>query len=326
MKRVFSGMRPSGQLHIGNYLGALKNWVELQKKYDCFFCIVDYHAITTPFKPAEMKRNILELAKSYLASGIDPKKSVIFIQSDVSEHAELTWILNTITPIGELKRMTQFKEKSKQYPGYINIALLDYPVLMAADILLYKAEIVPVGEDQLQHLELTRTIARRFNKIFGQTFPEPKAILTKAPRVMSLTDPTKKMSKTDGEGIALIDSKETIWKKLSTAVTDPARIKRTDPGEPKKCNIYTLHQSFSSKEELDYVADGCRKAKIGCLECKKILAENIAKELAPFRKKYTELSKNEDLVYKILVDGAKRAKKIASQTLIEVKRKIGLLI
>jgi tryptophanyl-tRNA synthetase len=325
MKRVFSGMRPTGSLHLGNYLGALKNWLKLEKKHDCLFCIVDYHAITTPFEPKEMKKNILELAKNYLAVGLNPKKSIIFVQSDVPEVTELAWILNTITPIGELKRMTQFKEKVKEHPNYVNAGLFNYPVLMAADILLYKAEIVPVGEDQVQHVELTRTIARKFNKMFGFTFPEPKEFLTEAKRIMSLKDPTKKMSKTGDEGIALTDSEEIIWKKISTAVTDPARIRKTDPGEPKRCNLYTLHQYFSSEKEIEYVADGCRKAKIGCLDCKKILAKNIAKELEGFRKKYQELSKNEKYVWQVLKDGAKRAKKIASKTLTEVKKKIGLL-
>jgi len=325
MKRVISGMRPTGELHLGNYLGALKNWLMLQKKYDCLFFIADYHAITTPFKVKEMKKDILKLAKNYLAIGLDPKKSIIFVQSDVPEVTELIWIFNTITPVSELKRMTQFKDKAKEHPEYVNVGLFDYPVLMAADILLYKAELVPVGEDQVQHVELTRTIARKFNNLFGQTFPEPKEILTQAKRVMSLKNPTKKMSKTGDEGIALTDSPEIIWKKLSTAVTDPARIKKTDPGEPKKCNLYNLHQHFSSEKESDYIAKNCRQAKIGCLECKKILAENIAKELALFRKKYFEFSKNENLVYQILADGAQRAKKIALETLNEVKKKIGLL-
>jgi tryptophanyl-tRNA synthetase len=325
MKRIFSGMRPSGQLHLGNYLGALKNWVKLQNEYESIFCIVDYHAITTPYEPKEMKKNIIELAKNYLAAGIDPKKSILFVQSDLPEHTELTWILNSITPLGELNRMTQFKDKSKQNPESVNIGLLDYPVLMAADVLLYKAEAVPVGEDQIQHIELTRTLARKFNNAYGQTFPEPKTILTEAKRIMSLSSPDKKMSKTGDDGIALTDSPETIWKKISTAITDESRKKRTDKGEPNKCNLYSLHQIFSLEDQIKYVTDGCRSASIGCLDCKKILAENIAKELEPFRKKYEELSKNEDAVWQILEDGAKRAKKIASETLAEVKKKIGLI-
>jgi len=325
MKRIFSGMRPSGELHLGNYLGALKNWVVLQDNYECVFCIVDYHAITTPFEPKEMKKNILHLAKSYLAAGIDPKKSIIFVQSQVPEHTELTWILNSITPLGELNRMTQFKDKSKEQPENINIGLLDYPVLMAADILLYRAEAVPVGEDQVQHVELARTLARKFNNAYGQTFPEPKTILTEAKRIMSLKDPSKKMSKTNDEGIALTDSPEIIWKKLSTAMTDEARKKRTDPGEPKKCNIFNLHELFTDEKIRKEIAQKCRSAEIGCLDCKKILADNIAKELAPFRKKYEELSKNENQVWQILENGAARAKKIASETLVEVKKKIGLI-
>lgn len=325
MKRVFSGMRPSGQLHLGNYLGALKNWVKLQNEAESIFCIVDYHAITTPFEPKEMKKNILEMAKNYLAAGIDPQKSILFVQSAVPEVTELTWILNSLTPIGELNRMTQFKDKSKQHSESTNIGLLDYPVLMAADILLYKAEAVPVGEDQTQHIELTRTLARKFNHAYGQTFPEPKTILTEAKRVMSLKDPSKKMSKTGDEGIALTDSPEIIWKKLSTAMTDPARIKKNDPGEPTKCNIFSLHQLLTDEKTKKEITTKCRQAEIGCLECKKILAENITKELAPFREKYIELSKNEDRVWQILADGAQRAKKIASETLTEVKKKIGLI-
>jgi len=325
MKRIFSGMRPSGQLHLGNYLGALKNWVKLQNEYESIFCIVDYHAITTPFEPKEMRKNILELAKNYLTAGIDPKKSILFVQSQVPEVTELTWILNSITPLGELNRMTQFKDKSKQHSESVNVGLLDYPVLMAADILLYKAEAVPVGEDQVQHVELARTIARKFNNTYGQTFLEPKTILTEAKRIMSLKDPSKKMSKTGDEGIALTDSPEIIWKKLSTAMTDPARKKRTDPGEPKKCNIYSLHGLFSNEKIRKEIADKCHSAEIGCLDCKKILAENIAKELEPFRQKYEELSKKETQVWQILADGATRAKKIASETLAEVKKKIGLI-
>ena len=195
MTKLFSGIQPSGEIHLGNYLGALKNWIKLQKKYDCIFSIVDYHAITVPYSPKTLPENIIETAIILLSIGINPKKSILFVQSTVSEHTELAWILNTITPLGDLKRMTQFKQKAKAHPKAINAGLLNYPILMAADILLYKAEYVPVGEDQLQHLELTRTIARKFNKLFGKTFPEPKPILGKAKRIMSLTNPKNKMSK-----------------------------------------------------------------------------------------------------------------------------------
>jgi len=323
---LFSGIQPTGLTHIGNYFGAIKNWVKLQKKYPSIFCIVDYHAITVPHEPKTMQDKILDLAMDLVSCGIDPEQTILFIQSNVPEVTELTWILNTIMPIGELRRMTQFKDKSQEHQGSVNMGLFGYPILMAADILLYKAEVVPVGEDQLQHLELTREIARKFNKTFGKTFSEPKPILTEGARVMSLTDPTKKMSKSSGPEayIALSDSPELIFKKLSTAVTDPSRKRKIDPGEPNSCNLFTLHQLVSSRKELEYIISGCRKAEIGCLECKKILADNLAKELAPIQKKRKELSKNPEKIKKILAQGANQAKKIARETIIEVKKKIGL--
>ncbi|MGC9049052.1 MAG: tryptophan--tRNA ligase [Patescibacteria group bacterium] len=326
--RLFSGIQPTGLVHLGNYLGAIKNWVSLQNKYESLFCIVDYHAITVPYQPKEMSKKIIDLALDLLACGIDPKKSILFVQSEVPEHTELAWILNTITPIGDLQRMTQFKEKSKEHKDSVNMGLFDYPVLMAADILLYKSEVVPVGEDQLQHLELSREICRRFNRIFGPTFPEPKPILTKAAKIMSLTDPTKKMSKSHGPEsyIALTDSEETINKKLAKAVTDTARKKKTDPGTPEKCNLYSLHQYFSSKKEIDYLNKGCRTAGIGCLECKKILAKNIIKELKPIQKKRTALAENPEKIKKILKNGAIQAKKIAEKNITEIKEKMGLLL
>jgi tryptophanyl-tRNA synthetase len=324
--RLISGIQPTGLTHIGNYLGAIKNWVNLQNKYESFFFIADYHAITIPFQPKEMENRILNTTLDLLACGIDPKKSVLFLQSQIPEHTELAWILNTIVPFADLKRMTQFKEKAKEHPEAINAGLFNYPILMAADILLYKAEVVPVGEDQIQHLELTREIARRFNKIFGETFPEPKPILTKAARIMSLTDPSKKMSKSHGEKsyISLTDSPETIEKKLAVAVTDPARKKRTDPGNPEKCNIFKLHQYFSSAKEINYVANGCKTAGIGCLDCKKILAKNIINELKPIQLKRERLAKDLDKIKKILKIGSKKAKKIAENNLKEIKKKIGL--
>lgn len=326
MFRLFSGIQPSGKIHLGNYLGALKNWVRLQKKYNCIFSIVDYHAITVPYDPKMLSKNIVETAIVLLAIGIDVKKSILFVQSAISEHTELAWLLNTITPIGELKRMTQFKQKAKKYPKAINAGLFNYPILMAADILLYKAKYVPVGEDQLQHLELAREIARKFNKLFGTTFPEPEPILTKGKRIMSLTDPSKKMSKTSANPksyITLFDSPNLIWGKLSTAVTDPARKRKIDPGDPKKCNLFTLHQFFSSKEEIDYIINGCKKAKIGCLDCKRILAKNISKQLLPIQEKIKKYSKNKKLVEKILSDGTKKAKRIARKNLDEIKKKMG---
>jgi len=323
---LFSGIQPTGLLHLGNYFGAVKNWAELQSKYRSLFCLVDYHAITAPYQPKEMPKKILDLAIDLIACGIDPNKSIIFVQSDVKEHTELTWILNTVTPMGELKRMTQFKDKSKEHPENINIGLFDYPILMAADILLYKTGVVPVGEDQLQHLELTRETARRFNKKYGETFPEPKPILTKGSRIMSLTDPNKKMSKSYGQEsyLALSDSKKIIFQKLSTAITDPARKRKIDPGTPKKCNIYSLHQLVSGKKDLDYVIDGCTRAKIGCLECKKLLTKNLFKELSPIQERRKKLEKNPEKIKKILALGAKKAEKIAQETMLEIKKKMGL--
>ena len=324
---LFSGIQPSGLLHIGNYFGAIKNWVKLQKKYNSIFCIADYHSMTVPYDTKKMQKRIIDMVIDLIACGIDPKKSILFVQSDVPEVTELTWILNTITPVGEARRMTQFKEKSKKYSQNVNMGLLDYPVLMASDILLYKAGVVPVGEDQLQHVELTREIVRKFNKRFGKTFVEPKAILSKAFRLKSLNNPDKKMSKSDKPEsyISLSDTKETIWKKLSIAVTDPARQRKTDAGNPKKCNLYYLHQVVSNKKELDYVSNGCLKAKIGCLECKKLLAKNLFKELEPIQEKRKILAKNPEEIKKILFDGANKARKIARKTILEVKEKAGLL-
>jgi len=248
--RVFSGIRPTGELHIGNYLGAIKQWVKLQEENECFFCIVDYHAITTPFKPEEMERNIFDTLIAYLAAGLDPKKCTIFVQSHVKEHTELAWILGTITPLGDLKRMTQFKEKSKKHPEYVNAGLLNYPLLMAADILLYKTDLVPVGKDQVQHVELTREIARRFNKMFGKVFKEPKVLLSEGEKIMSLQNPKKKMSKTDDPKgcILLFDEPEEIEKKIMRAVTDLGKEIKYDPvKKPGISNLLKIYSIFSEK-------------------------------------------------------------------------------
>ncbi len=323
-KRVFSGIQPSGVLHIGNYLGAIRNWVSLLKDFDCIFCIVDLHAITVEYKPEEMQSRILDAAMGYIACGVDPKKCTIFVQSDVPEHAELTWYLNTVIPVAYLERMSQFKEKSQQFRENINMGLLDYPVLQAADILIYKGEAVPVGEDQAQHLELARDIARKFNNMYGDTFPEPQTLLGGGARIMGLDGKTK-MSKTQDNYIAITESPEDVWKKLSIAVTDPARKRRSDRGNPDKCNIFSLHNSFSNKEHLACVSEGCRTAKIGCLDCKKILADNINEELKPIRERHNVLKNDKGKVLKILDDGANRCRKIAHETIMEVKEKMGLL-
>lgn len=322
-ERLFSGIQPTGGLHIGNYFGAIKNWVKLQEKYECIFGIVDYHAITVNYNPEEMRRRILDCAISYLACGIDPEKSTLMLQSLVPEHTELAWILNTVTPLAWLERVPTFKEKVSQNPQNINTGLLDYPVLMAADILLYKSVVVPVGEDQLPHLELTREIARKFNKTFGYTFPEPREITGKGARILGL-DGVNKMSKSLNNCIYLSDSPQVIWEKLSTAVTDTNRKRREDPGNPEVCNLFSMHKLVSKKEEIETVRRGCQRAGIGCLDCKKILAKNMSQELEPIREKQNMLWENLKDVEDIIKEGSNKARMIARQTLKEVKEKIGL--
>lgn len=297
--------------------------IALQDDYTCVYGIVDYHAMTVPFDPGEIDKNIFNCAVDYLAAGIDPEKSMLMLQSTVSEHTELAWILNTITPVSWLLRVPTFKEKRKQNPDYVNMGLLDYPVLMAADIILYKSVVVPVGDDQLPHLELTREIVRRFNGLFGETFPEPKEKLAAISRILGL-DGVNKMSKSLDNCIYLDEEKDVIWKKISTAVTDTDRKKRTDPGNPAVCNIYTLHRMLSSDKEIAYVDKECRAAGIGCLDCKKILLENIDKALQPIRQKQAELRKKKDYIQDVLKDGSKRAKAIAEKTMDEVYSKIGI--
>jgi len=322
-KMVFSGIQPSGRLHIGNYVGAMKNMIALQDEYFCIYGIVDYHAMTVRFDPKEMEMSIFNAAVDYLAAGIDPEKSILMLQSTVSEHTELAWILNTITPISWLSRVPTFKEKSKENPDYVNMGLFDYPALMAADIILYKAHVVPVGDDQVAHLELTREIVRRFNSSFGQTFPEPEAKLGEISRILGL-EGVNKMSKSLGNCIYLDETKEEIWKKLSTAVTDTNRKKRNDPGNPDICNLYTMHKAFSKQEDIEHCAHGCRTAGIGCLDCKKILLDNMYKELEPIQNKQKELRSKKDYIYEVLRNGKKRAKEIAQKTMDEVYEKIGI--
>lgn len=322
--KIFSGMRPTGQLHIGNYLGALKNWVELQKKNDCIFAVVDYHGITTPFDSKTIHEHTMGLILDYLAAGIDPKKSIIIIQSQVPEHTELAWILGTLAPIGELERMTQFKEKAQQHKENINVGLFSYPVLMAADILLYKADTVPVGEDQVQHVELARTLARKFNNNFGETFPLPKSQLLKfGARIMSLNDPSKKMSKTGDESIGLTDSPDVIRNKIKKAVTDSeSEIKHDKKNKPAISNLLNIYHLFSNKS----IAELEKKYKDKTYsEFKKDLAEVIIKGLKSFQEKRKEYKKNPQLVDKILAEGTKKAQKIAKATLKEAKKKIGLI-
>jgi len=322
-KRIFSGIQPSGRLHIGNYVGTMKNMIALQDEYFCIYGIVDYHAMTVRFDPREMEERIFNCAVDYIAAGIDPEKSILMLQSTVSEHTELAWILNTITPISWLLRVPTFKEKRQEHPDYVNMGLLDYPALMAADIIIYKAEAVPVGDDQLPHLELTREIVRRFNSYFGETFPEPEAYLAKVTRILGL-DGVNKMSKSLDNAIYLDETKEEMWKKLSTAVTDTNRKRRTDPGNPAVCNIFTMHKAFSPEKDIEHCANECRTAGIGCLDCKKILLENMCRELEPLQKRQKELRNKKDYIYDVLKDGKHRAKEIAEKTMDEVYEKIGI--
>lgn len=323
MKRIFSGIKPTGDLHLGNYLGAIKNWIPLQNDYDCVWGIVDYHAMTTDYNVADFEEKVFKCACNYLACGLDPNKAILMIQSHVKLHTELTWLLNCLTPISWLERVPTFKEKTQQQPENLNLGLMDYPVLMAADIIIYKAEAVPVGEDQLPHLELAREILRRFNTKFGYTFPEPKDITGKGARVKGL-DGSAKMGKSLDNCIYLNETPEDIWKKLAKAVTDPARIKKTDPGNPEVCNLYSMHKLFSSEQTINDMAEGCRTAGIGCIQCKKCLAENISQEMEPIRTEYNSLLTKPDYVKDILLTGNKKANLIAEETMSEVYEKIGI--
>lgn len=326
MPRIFSGIQPSGELHIGNYLGAVKNWVELQHSYECIFCIVDYHAITVPYDPDDLRRRTTDMAVSLLAAGLDPDKCTVFVQSHVPEHTELAWIFNTVTPIGELERQTQFKDKAQRQESVL-AGLLNYPVLQAADILVYRADAVPVGEDQVQHLELSREIARKWNARFANGahfFPEPKALLTATRRVMGL-DGQAKMSKSLGNSVGLLEPFEAVWEKLRPAVTDPKRVRRTDPGTPEVCNIFHLHKAFNAPETVEHVATMCSTAGWGCIDCKKVLLEGIKRELSPIHERARELRANPNRVRDVLAAGADHCRALARETMGYVKEKMGLV-
>lgn len=335
--RVFSGIQPTNQLHIGNYLGAIKQWVKLQDGNECLFCIVDWHAITVPYQPQEMQKLINEVAAIYLAAGIDPEKSIIFIQSQVKEHAELAWLLNTITPLGDLQRMHQFKEKSKKQAKNLCAGLLNYPVLMAADILLYQTDLVPVGEDQKQHVELAREIARRFNAKFGETFNLPKAFIPKSgSRIMSLTAPDKKMSKSDKpeSRISLFDSPEQIKNKIASATTDSEKeIKYDEKNKPGISNLLTIFSLFSEKPTSPVrnpgFLNGVKEIENdfknkGYAQFKQALSELLIKKLEPFRQKQEELNESPAIIKEVLTNGAFRAKNIAEQTMVLVRKNMGL--
>ena len=320
---IFSGIQPSGELHIGNYLGAIRNWVALQSSYRCFFCIVDYHAITQPFEPDAMGQRVREMAGDLIACGIDPAKSTLFVQSAVREHTELAWALASVTGYGELGRMTQFKDKAEKNPDNINAGLFTYPVLQAADILLYHATKVPVGEDQRQHLELAREIVRRWNARFGETFREPEALYSSTPKILGL-DGQAKMSKSLGNTISLREDDENIWNKLRTAATDPARVRRNDAGDPDKCNVFSLHKFFTTEARQAEVRKGCTSAGIGCIECKKWLLEGIKADFERIRARRTELLAQPGAIDEILADGAQRARAVAAQTVALVRDRLGI--
>ena len=322
MKRLFSGIQPSGELHIGNFLGAIRNWVALQDEFECIYSVVDYHAITQPYEREQMRARVLDAAKWILACGVDPERATLFVQSDVPEHTELAWILGSVTPMGDLQRMTQFKEKSEQHES-VNSGLFTYPVLQAADIVLYKAEVVPVGEDQVQHLELAREIVRHFNHRHGHVFPEPQARIGKARRILGL-DGQHKMSKSRGNTIALSEDAASVMGKLAPAVTDVNRKRLKDPGDPEQCNVFALHGHLSPPEVVDDVANACRTAARGCLDCKKILHSHMMSTLAPIQARAAELDAQPGRVREVLDAGAQRCRAIARETLREVRDRLGL--
>jgi len=321
---IFSGIRPTGDIHLGNYLGAIKQWIDLQENNDCIFCVVDLHAITTPYDVAKLQKQIFELAIDYLAVGLNPEKCILFVQSQVVEHCELAWLLGTITPMGELRRMTQFKDKSKQHPEYVNAGLFNYPLLMAADILLYKTDAVPIGSDQKQHVELTRAIARYFNNQFGPTFKEPKEIFSEGQKIMSLAEPDKKMSKTGNQKgcIGLFEESAAITKKIMSAVTDTGKeIKFDVKKKPGISNLLTIYSLTSGKPIADLQNELEGKSYA---EFKRIVASNLVSYLEPFARRRKEFLTREVYVNDILKRGAARAQTIASATMQEVKKAMGL--
>ncbi len=327
-KRVLSGMRPTGKLHLGNYVGALQNWVGMQDQYECYFCVVDWHALTTDYADtSKVKENSLEVVYDWLAAGLDPERSAIFMQSHVPAHAELHLLLSMITPLGWLERVPTYKEqkeniKDKDLSMY---GFLGYPVLQAADILIYKADVVPVGEDQAAHIELTREIARRFNSFYGASkpvFPEPQTLLTPAAKLPG-TD-GRKMSKSYGNTIMMADPEPVVRQKLKTMVTDPARVRRSDPGNPDVCPVGDLHKIFSSKETLDKVYAGCRSAGIGCIECKGWAADGLVQLLNPMQERRRKYEENPKLAWDILEAGTQRATKTAVETMADVRASMGM--
>lgn len=324
MKRVASGMRPTGKLHLGNFFGALKNWIELQDKYECYYFIVDYHALTTGYeKSKEIRENIYEMALDWFSMGLDPNKATIYIQSSVIEIPILHLIFSMIVPMPWLERNPTVKEMVRDLDLKENVGygLLGYPVLQAADILIVKGEFVPVGKDQLPHLEFSRELARRFNFLYGEYFPEPQALLTETPLVLGIDG--KKMSKSLNNQINLSDSENEMIEKVMQMITDPQKIRKSDPGHPDICSVFSYYQNFY-KEKLEIVREECEKGKRGCVECKKEIAKKIYKFLEPYREKKSELERDKDTIWDILIEGGKKVKKIAEDTLNGVKKLMGL--
>jgi tryptophanyl-tRNA synthetase len=322
--RVFSGARPTGRQHLGNYLGAIKNYVALQDDYDCIYCIVDIHALTTVETTADLKLNTYEMALDWLAAGIRPEESIVFIQSQVPQVMELHTMLSMVTPLGKLTELPTFKEKIRQNPNNVNYGLVGYPVLMTADIVLYKADTVPVGVDQAPHLEFARETVRSFNYRYDtKVLIEPQAKHTEIPKVIGI-DGKDKMSKSLDNHIELASTPEETQKRVMQMVTDPQRLRRDDPGDPDVCNVYSLHKTFSPKDEVEMINVECRRAGIGCVDCKKLFAKNLNVHLEPFRTKRAEIAEKPDAVWDILHDGGKRARGIAESVMEEVREAIGL--
>ncbi len=322
--RVFSGARPTGSQHLGNYLGAIKNYVALQDDFDCIYCIVDLHALTTLETTVDLKNNTYEMALDWLAAGIRPDESIIFIQSHVPQVTELHTILSMVTPLGKLTDLPTFKEKVRMHPNNVNYGLVGYPVLQAADITLYRADFVPVGIDQAPHIEFTREVVRSFNYHFKTTaLVEPQIKVTSVPKVLGI-DGREKMSKSLDNQIELAATPEETRARVMQMVTDPQRLRRSDPGNPDVCNVFSMHKIFSSNDEIEMVNVECRRAGIGCVDCKKLFANNLNTHLIPFREKRDALAQKPDKIWQILREGDKRALKIAETTMLEVRSAVGL--
>jgi tryptophanyl-tRNA synthetase len=322
--RVFSGARPTGRQHLGNYLGAIQNYVALQDDYDCVYCIVDIHALTTVDTTEDLKQNTYEMALDWLAAGIRPAETIVFVQSHVPQVMELHTLLSMVTPLGKLTDLPTFKEKIRQNPNNVNYGLVGYPVLMTADIVLYKADIVPVGVDQAPHLEFARETVRSFHFRYNtEVLIEPQAKHTEIPKVIGI-DGKEKMSKSLDNHIEMAATPEETTARVMQMVTDPARVKRSDPGDPDVCNVFSMHKIFSPKDEVEMINVECRRAGIGCVDCKKLFAKNLNAHLEPFRAKRAEIGQNPATVWDVLHDGARRARVIAEQTMEEVRAAIGL--